>query len=248
MKYLIETKQGVIEDLDMFSICKMLKQCRLQHTFQTVDIESAGEEQFREFIPVGSIPFVGRWLENNHGILTMNPIEVPEPLREDRFLGRQYTIVKGEDIPKTGNHFVKDVSTLKTMGFSGDVASLHKCSMIKPDGLYQVSTLVDIVSEYRVFVDDMEIEAICLYNGDCKVFPDVKLLQEMIFRYKAHGVPPNSYTMDVAVIKEGQTVLLEIHPITSVGLYGYVSRNLAYMYKDGIDYYINNNLALEADI
>lgn len=244
MKFVIQSDQGIISDLDLISVSAMLKDCRFQHTYRSSDIEGVGHEEFLDHIPVGSLPFVGRWLKINHGILTMNPIEVPVSLREEKFLGRDYRIVRGADIPKVGDLFIKDVSALKAMSFLGPVENLHKCSVLKDDTLYQVSERIDIISEYRIFISDMEIEAICLYNGDCTIFPNVPLLQEMKQKYYLSGAAPESYTIDVAVLKDGRTVILEIHPVTSVGLYGYVSRNLAYMYKDGIDYYITKNIPL----
>lgn len=59
----------------------------------------------------------------------------------------------------------------------------------------------------------------------------------MIYRYSIVKDRPKSYTMDIAILKEGSTIILEIHPVTSVGTYGYSSIDLLYMYKDGIDFY-----------
>lgn len=35
------------------------------------------------------------------------------------------------------------------------------------------------------------------------------------------------------------TFIIEVHPVTSVGTYGYTGDELIYMYKDGISWYIN---------
>ena len=43
--------------------------------------------------------------------------------------------------------------------------------------------------------------------------------------------------MDIAVLKNGRTIILEVHPVVSVGTYGYSSSELLNMYKNGIEYY-----------
>ena len=245
MKYVLQTFNREIQDLDVFTVEFILKQCHFQHSFIHADINEIGEPKFAGYIPIGSIPFVAQWLESHHAVEQMNPIEVPVCLRKEKYLGREYRILKGENLPNEGAFFVKDVSALKTMSFSGSIENLHRSHIVKNGNLYQISGLVDIAAEYRIFVDGMNIEAICLYNGDCKTFPDATLVQEMVDVYTASNEAPLSYTMDVAVLKNGRTVILEIHPVTSVGLYGYNSRALAYMYKEGIEYYIGHNHKLK---
>ena len=102
---------------------------------------------------------------------------------------------------------------------------------------YLISNVVDIMSEYRVFVSDMSIKAIQFYDGDCTVFPNVSLLREMVGKYYLVQDRPKSYTMDIAVLKNGRTVILEVHPVVSVGTYGYSEYALLQMYKDGIEFY-----------
>lgn len=245
MKYVLQTLNGGIQDLDVFTFEFILKQCHFQHSFIHADIKDVSEPKYAGYIPIGSIQFIARWLECHRGVDKMNPIEVPACLRKEKYLGREYRIVRGDKLPESGSFFVKDVSALKAMSFSGDIENLHRSHIVKSENLYQVSSLVDIEAEYRAFVDGMNIAAICLYNGDCKTFPDAKLLQEMVDVYTASNEAPLSYTMDVAILKNGRTVIMEIHPVTSVGLYGYGSRNLAYMYKEGIDYYIEKNHPLK---
>ncbi len=48
--------------------------------------------------------------------------------------------------------------------------------------------------------------------------------------------------MDIAVIRDRGTAILEVHPWVSVGLYGYMfGSSLPYCYRDGFEYYINSN-------
>ena len=43
--------------------------------------------------------------------------------------------------------------------------------------------------------------------------------------------------MDIAVLKNGRTIILEVHPVVSVGTYGYSEYALLDMYKNGIQFY-----------
>ena len=53
---------------------------------------------------------------------------------------------------------------------------------------------------------------------------------------------PKAYTMDIAVIRDRGTAILEVHPWVSVGLYGYMfGGSLPYCYRDGFEYYIKTN-------
>lgn len=111
--------------------------------------------------------------------------------------------------------------------------------------LYQVSSLINILSEYRVYVFGGEIEQISCYNGDCTVFPDINLIKRAVNLVNYHEKHLGSYTIDVAVTEKG-TCLLEIHNFTSCGLYSTLwGDNLIYAYKDGIDYLRNDNHKLE---
>ena len=116
---------------------------------------------------------------------------------------------------------------------------------LMPDGLYQVSELLEISAEYRCFVYEDKIVAVNYYDGDCCVFPDILAVNDMINTYAKDDTRPKSYTMDVAIIKKNnilQTVLLEVHPWVSVGLYGYMFGScLPYCYRDGLYYYIESN-------
>jgi hypothetical protein len=56
------------------------------------------------------------------------------------------------------------------------------------------------------------------YSGDFRVFPDLRSVDMMVTAYKS---APVAYTLDVAVTKEGETVIIEVHDFFSCGLYGF---------------------------
>lgn len=82
----------------------------------------------------------------------------------------------------------------------------------------QVSTVLDeIISEWRVFVYKGEGIDVKNYAGDPFAFPNVHRIKEFIERFES---APESYTLDVAVTKDG-TWVLECHDFFSCGLYGF---------------------------
>ena len=204
------------------------------------------KENLEKVIPVGSLNFVQMILSRIHNVNHMNPIEVPDVLREDRFLKRKYSIVPKKQLPNKGYYFTKYVSKLKVFSHTGIIETLQytddgKEPFLK-EGLYQVSEVVDILSEYRCFVQNDKLVAMNYYDGDCTVFPDVSEIKSMIGNYMRDQYRPKAYTMDIAVIRDRGTAILDVHPWVSVGLYGYMFGSLLpYCYRDGFEYYINSN-------
>lgn len=206
-----------------------------------------------KYIPIGSIEFVQSYL-NLLGVDTMNPIEVPKCLQKPCFLNRDYRIVEARNIPKKGNIFMKRADKLKE--FSGCIDFSQENHPMKEveDGLWQVSEIMDILSEWRIFVHNGRIINCVPYFSKNELqsvyFPDRELLNRMLAeialaRNIHHAKLPFSYTLDVAVTSEG-TSLLEMHPWVSIGLYGYLFGNdLLYAYQNGIDYYLNDNVPVE---
>lgn len=220
----------------------------------------------KEIIPVGSIDFVSKYLKNVHNIQKMNPIEVPNELRLDKFLGRKYKIVKAEDIPKEGYYFLKDVSELKNFTYSGKMEYFFYDEIFdKPKSkfdtrlhlnknhLFEVSEVVNILSEYRVCILQDKIQGIQFYNGDPTIMPspdEIKKIKEMVLRYTLNKSRPGAYALDVAIIKSNNNIgrdliILESCPFTSLGTYGLVGSFLPQMYRQGLDWYIKYNNIIE---
>lgn len=221
------------------------------------------DEYTADDTPVGDLRFVGLFLNKFCGVAKMNPIEIPVELQNYAVTKRNYSIVKGSEIPKSGRYFIKDVSNLKNFSYQGDVCYLIPCEVtgnesgkdllvdstlrILDDNLYQVSELVNFVSEYRCFIKGNKILGIHHYTGNPLIMLNEHMISELVSwveRYSFSKFAPKSYSMDVGVIDRNgdkQLALIEIHPVTSVGLYGFYSSSLPKMYKDGIDWYININ-------
>lgn len=204
--------------------------------------------------PVGQIPFVEKCLGIHE-----NPIEIPKYLRTSEFLKRDYRICTWQDIPRSGVFFLKDVSQLKKFGSVMNatftdiddmfnytpVNEFDATVILDKEHLFQVSSLIDIKAEYRVYVFGGDIEQISYYNGDCTKLPDIQLIEKAVNLINYHEKYLRSYTIDVAVTNKG-TCILEIHNFTSCGLYSSVwGSSLVYAYKDGVDYLRSDNHKLE---
>ena len=246
--FLLQKEKGMDMDLDVAILREILQNQKYLHSYAELPKEEiagmlkTGSGQSQLMCPVGSLDFVSTWLKY-YGVANMNPIEVPPVLQKQEYLKRDYSIVKKPQLPKDGRYFVKYVSKLKAFNYIGDIFITGMSDL--PDGLYQVSEVVDIRAEYRCFIHLDKIIAINYYNGDCTVFPDIKLIEKMVANYMLDLNRPLAYTMDVAVTADRGTVLLEIHPWVSVGLYGYMFGNeLPYCYLDRIAYYLTKNVPI----
>lgn len=219
---------------------------------------------FKDYIPLGDIAFTETFFKIFYNIENENPIEIPPVLRTYEFLKRDYSIVSIKDIPLKGYYFIKDVSRLKVFSYTGmiehflydknfynsesiissqtdETYNLVKSLCLDNTHLYQVSEVINILSEYRVFVIDNKIYSINNYDGDVTLFPDIKLIQKAINIWSIQKDCPNSYSMDVAITPKG-TVILECHILFSTGIYNTVlGNNFLYGYRDAKDYLINFN-------
>ena len=211
-------------------------------------------DEYKDAIPLGNLEFVRAFYKIFFNIDNEYPIEIPEVLRTDEFLKRKYKIVKREDIPKTGKYFIKDVSELKRFSYSGYMDYFYDDSLFeKPKNkydnhlylpenhLYQVSEVVEILSEYRVFAMNGELYSITNYDGDPTIFPDIEMIKKAITMWHAQENSPRSFNIDIAVTPYG-SMILEAHLISSIGLYNNVfGTNFLYAYKDTKDYILKNN-------
>ena len=193
-------------------------------------------------IPIGSIEFVQTWLKKVHNIDRINPIEIPFILRKNEFLKRDYKIVSYDEIPKSGSFFIKDVSQLKGFSYNGNIAHIYdELESIDKSHLFQISEMVDIKSEYRVYIINGKIETISHYDGNPMILPDVELINKANIMWSLQKDYPKSCTIDVMVTDKG-TSIIECHPFISVGLYSTLwGANLLEAYKDGINYVLKYN-------
>ena len=83
---------------------------------------------------------------------------------------------------------------------------------------FMVSEKIEIESEWRCFVHNKTLVDVCRYAGEFDKIPDRKIIEKMIDAYQ--NCSP-AYTLDVAVLTTGETVVIEVHNFWSCGLYGF---------------------------
>lgn len=237
MKFILEKFKDGIEDVEVFNALYSIKHASFKIPYKIISLNELinSDIDLSDYTPIGRIPFVQSWLKKYFNISYMPSIEVPKCLRTEKYLGRKYSIITREEVPKDGYWFLKDAEKLKNFTYLGDLKDIDKS--ILTSNLFVKASYIDIVSEYRVFVDNLDIKAIQYYDGDCLKFPDVNIIKEMVCRYSFEENRPKSYTMDIAILRDNKTVILEVHPVSSVGTYGYDAFNLLYMYEDAVNWY-----------
>lgn len=80
-----------------------------------------------------------------------------------------------------------------------------------------VSSAVTFCSEYRVYVRAGEILNICFYQGDPLIQPDTNAILAMVSKTKGYAT---AYGLDVGVLENGKTALVELNDFCCLGNYG----------------------------
>lgn len=255
MRFLISKPLYDMGDSDLNILYGLIRNSRI-HSAEFIGFDGLrGTDIKKTDVPLGSIQFVGEYLRQVHGVDKMNPVEVPECLRKQRFLNRTYKIIGYRSIVgeaskiNNGDIFLKDVSTLKRFSASCNIDTLIKdgtLNILDKDANYLISEKVDILSEYRVYVFEGEILNISNYNGSVLLYPDTSKILEMVIEMGKDKTCPISYTMDVMIDSKGETSIIEVHPLAAVGLYSTLfPTRFLYGYHDGIEYYTNVNKKVE---
>lgn len=252
--FLLQKESNTLE-IEEVIIEELLKSNKYLHEYSTCTLKDIDKATNDKMIPVGTIDFVTKYMSKFNYCNNEVPIEIPKYLQTEEFLKRDYKICKWDEIPRHGKFFLKDASELKKYGNITDTtymgiddlfnyvpkSKLDSTLALSKEHMYQVSSLLPIQTEYRVYVIDNEIVAITNYEGSPLNTPDIKLLQKAISLIQFNEKWLQSYTIDIAVGRFG-TALLEIHNFTSVGLYHALwGSELLYAYVDGINYLKNDN-------
>ena len=90
-----------------------------------------------------------------------------------------------------------------------------------------ISSRMDFASEYRCFILEGEILDIRKYRGDYEVTPNFHQIKQMVKAYKS---APIAYALDVGVLGNGDTFVVECNDAYSLGPYGFDNFNLTRMF------------------
>ena len=91
------------------------------------------------------------------------------------------------------------------------------------------SEVIDILSEYRVFVNNAKIIHSSNYLGDFTKNIDYTYVENLISKIK---YKPISFTLDVALLKDGTSELIEMNDFWSIGSYGLYCEDYFKMLND----------------
>ena len=252
-KFIIQSDSGLFPESDLFrhTIHETIMLRPWSCSYEQIGLTKLkraleiNKDRYKDYIPFGSIDFIETWLKHYHNRI-MQPIEVPECLRTEEFLKRNYSILTKDKIPHYGRYFIKGVSRLKSGSFLGDAEKWHIAYKEDYDDntIFAVSSEMNILSEWRVYVIGNNIENISNYDGDTTLFPDTQIITKMINTFKASGHAPESFSIDIAVTDKG-TAILEIHPFAALGLYHTLwGVSLIDAYIDSMKWYINTDYKL----
>ena len=231
MEYLLQTVDGHITDPDILTVANALNKRCIDYTLSDTPMTGC--------LPIGDLSFVQDCIK-----IPMPPIGIPEALLVPYFTKRRVEKIKGRSMPSAGLYHIKDISHTKGFSYTGDILWFYQNfhQDYHPDLMYEISDIIDIQSEYRVFVYNKEILDIRRYSGDYAVFPNIELIKQAVTLYNIQPTAPKAYTLDFGVGgKNDETFILEAHPFCAVGLYGFTSPYLPEMYKAGINWYLQSS-------
>jgi len=173
---------------------------------------------------VGSIDCMGMIFKMTDNV----PLSIDYPVMPNRSMWRN---VCGKFISGYvgGEYFVKPIRTklfdgivIRAVGDLNYLRGFADCEI-------WVSSVVDIVSEWRYYICGNEIVYGCNYSGDFKIVPDIKFVDEMNRRFVLGRV--SDFVIDVCVLKDGTTDLVEFGDFWAVGSYGLESVQYSEMLK-----------------
>lgn len=206
MNFLIQTVENkIVHDFSFH----LVEACKFQNWITNSNdcvCLFTNDEYLPNHIPIGTVEFVCNYLDKYFGLIP-KPKNIPDELMEWQFVGRIIKNGTEQDIIKES--FVKSNDKIKVFTEICDKA---------PKGNYQISELIDIVTEWRAFIYNGELVGLVNYAGDFTKMPNIYKIRKMIQAYKTQ---PIAYTLDVAVIQSEMTVVIEVHDFFSCGLYGF---------------------------
>ena len=114
--------------------------------------------------------------------------------------------------------FIKPKNKLKK--FTGfiikSIDDLNKINNAGDNTKVICSEPVNFISEYRCPVINGEIKDLCYYSGDSNIKIDKSIVQKMV---KEFLNSPKAYCIDVGVLSNGETALIEVNDAFSIGIY-----------------------------
>lgn len=165
------------------------------------------------------------------GLNIPESIDYPEELTP--FLARKIKKIKYKELKDNYPYFIKPIHHKQ---FAGKVIREFKDLIGIPEvELYYCKGIIDIVSEWRIYIQDKEIIGVKHYKGDVFRVPQEKIIKEIIDIYKYQ---PNTYTIDIGITDINYNFLIEVNDGYSSGNYGLSEIQYAKFLMSGYKQYV----------
>ena len=252
MKFLLETSPSITPDTA--TVMDMINQINWfndnQILWRGISIEEIkGYEN--DWIPVGSVNFIENYMRLHCNKPRITPIQIPTSLQNPDFLWREIGFVNSTNKLYAKNQlihfaeaittsssdrvFVKDMTGIKKGDFT-DIYRVDELHNLPAVNSYFISEYVDILSECRVFVFHGRPIAMRNYSGDPWLVPDREVTEKMIETYEKCQATPPAYVLDVALLENGMTALIEVQNFLACGLYGWEDIRIPKMIYEAFKY------------
>jgi len=161
------------------------------------------------------------------------PIDFPESIIDSGLLNRQIVTMKLNDFVDGFKRTQKPmfIKPVQTKLFDGALISKDEhLSYLRMENCdVFVCNPIDILSEHRVYVHNKKAIYSCNYSGDFRISPNFEYVDKLIEGYRDQ---PCSYTIDVAILKDGSMTVIEFNDFWAIGSYGLYCVDYAQMLLD----------------
>lgn len=242
------TLDFAVETYNMLQYVKWQNTNQWLHNIVLCELSDLETIQFAKgfadsIIPVGTLEFVKKFVNIVRKDRNKEPIQLPAmhlPACLHQFCERKIGTFQLPNEYLRIQEFLSALPGKEVFVKFGDIKNPFNGRMTKELLLTQIKDSVrecikqevelseaipsnDILSEYRCFIKNQELVHVSNYAGDFKVTPDFSVIQQMIDALvQTSAIEPKiAYTLDVAILRSGKTVPIEMHEFYSCGLYGF---------------------------
>lgn len=127
------------------------------------------------------------------------------------------------------NSFIKPYITKQFHVFWLNDNNLPWFKSLGKDTKVWVSPLINIESEWRVFIHKGEVIGSSCYSGNFKIMPEYDYINAIVAAYKSS---PIAYTLDIGVLYNKTNDIIEVNDFWGIGSYGLNPERYAAMLID----------------
>lgn len=193
------------------------------------DLQMHGDFLRAGALPVGSVEFVREAMRLAR---VSEPPSLSYPPELDHLLGRRIDLMPLDRV--RGTRFIKPARTKLFTGFvwheqddwaydPHDLEQLQALRQMPSDTMVWVSDPVRFQCEWRFYVLDGEVIGAGRYDPDgaeTAPAPKAEVVSDALQRMKESPGAPVAWALDVGVLDDGRTVLVEVNDGWALGLYG----------------------------